>query len=279
MKNLMPAIALVILTICLGKLEKTNYKNTTPNLVETDKIKVLNFATFHMGTTSDAYSVEFDEKDKKNQADTKKIAGMIAKFKPTVICVEVPLDEQAKLSSEYQKCLQNPNDSSDFYGEVGLIAFEVGKICKVDSIYGIDYEMSYNYNIGSEIKNEIDPSTINEFYSNPFKLYPELNVDEDKLTTLERLKLGNTAKCLDFLINVNADLLTYIGSKDGYEGADEAAKYYHRNLRIFSNLNRIKTTKEDRIFILSGGSHAAFLKEFIKRSPKYEMVNTLEYLK
>ncbi len=135
-----------------------------------------------------------------------------------------------------------------------------------------------NYKVGKEIINSIDPTTLNEFNSNMFKFYPGLNVNQDKLSLFEKLKLGNTPECLDFLINVNADLLTHVGTGNNFEGADEAAKYYHRNLRIYSNLNRIPVTKEDRIFILYGGSHTAFLNEFMKRSPKYEVVNTMDYL-
>jgi hypothetical protein len=66
--------------------------------------------------------------------------------------------------------------------------------------------------------------------------------------------------------------------EDGFEGADNAAIFYHRNMKIYSNLNRINMDKDDRVFILMGGAHTAFLREFIKRSPKFEMVNTLEYL-
>ncbi|MEO0340498.1 MAG: DUF5694 domain-containing protein [Bacteroidota bacterium] len=37
--------------------------------------------------------------------------------------------------------------------------------------------------------------------------------------------------------------------------------------------------KSDRVFILSGGSHTAFLNNFLKRSLKYEVINTMDYLK
>jgi len=277
--NKIASLIIMISLISCGKIESqtnsTKLPSASPNI---QKVKVLNFATFHMRATSDANSVEFDENDKKNQEEAKKVAQMISKFKPTIICVEIPPSEEADLNAEYQKYISNPKEGSSYSGEVRLIAFEVGRISKVPKLYAIDHKMAYNYNIGNEITNAIDSNTLKEFYSNPFKFYPELNVNQDKLSLLEKLSLGNTPKCLDFLINVNADLLTYIGTENNFEGADEAAKYYHRNLRIYSNLNRIPVTKEDRIFILYGGSHTAFLNEFMKRSPKYEVVNTMDYL-
>ena len=42
---------------------------------------------------------------------------------------------------------------------------------------------------------------------------------------------------------------------------------------------QIKVAENDRVFILMGASHTAFFRDFISRSPKYEMVNTFEYLK
>ena len=84
---------------------------------------------------------------------------------------------------------------------------------------------------------------------------------------------------MESLININADLLTYISSKGNSEGADEAAKFYHRNLVMFSNLNQVSIDKNDRVFILMGGTHTAFFNDFLKRSPKFKLENTFDYLK
>ena len=232
-----------------------------------------------MGETSDAKSIEFDEENKQNQEDARKIAELISVFKPTVICVEVPTERNSELNLAYQKYLTEPEMSANYYGEVGLVAFEVGRMNNLDSIYGIDHKLSYNYNIASEIENEIDPETFDTFQANPFAEIPELNLYEEGISLNEKLRRMNHPKFLDLLITANADMLSYVGTKNGFEGADEAAKYYQRNLRIYSNLNRLKLTNEDRVFILSGGSHTAFLNEFMKRSSKYEVVDTFDYLK
>ena len=69
------------------------------------------------------------------------------------------------------------------------------------------------------------------------------------------------------------------GTKRIY-GVDHQMGYnYQRNLRMYSNLNRIELDEKDRAFILMGASHTAFFRDFISRSPKYEMVNTFAYLK
>lgn len=242
------------------------------------KIEVLNFATFHMGTTTDAKSIEFDEESAKNQKDAKEIATAIARFKPTIICVETEPSDNNELNSEYQQYLQSPDIASTYYGEVGLIAFEVGRLSDVTSLHGIDHKLEYNYNIGNEMVNHVDSNTITSMMLDPFKDIPDLNAFQDGLSTAEKLRRMNHPKLLDMLIVYNADMLALVGSEEGYEGADEAAKYYQRNLRIYTNLNRIPMSKNDRVFILSGGSHTAFLNEFMRRSGKYEVVNTMDYL-
>lgn len=243
------------------------------------KIPVLNFGTFHMGETADATKTEFDEHDKKNQKEVHKIAAMLAAFKPTVIIVETPPSYNEKLQSLYQQYIDNPEMGFKRPDEVELLAYELGRLSNTKRIYGIDHKMSYNYNVGAEIKNELDAAWHDKYYKNPLKFYPEVNYDENELNLLEKLKQTNHDRFLDFLITVNADMLTHAGTKDNFEGADEAAKYYQRNLRMYSNLNRLELNEDDRVFILMGASHAAFFRDFISRSPKYTMVNTFDYLK
>lgn len=247
------------------------------NLVFAQKVKVLNFGTFHMAYTPDAHSFKFDQKDKKSISETYEIAKMIAQFKPTIICVERVPSEFEKLNEDYSNFLRNKDYKTNYGGEIALIAYQVGKISGVKKIYCIDEQeiSNYNYDITNQLKNQVD--SINPKKYNQ-EIINELNKVE-KLSTLEKLKKINTKEYLDQNININADNLTYVSTKGNFEGADEASIFYHRNLRIFSNLNQIPVTKDDRIFIIMGSAHTAFLNEFMKRSPKYELVDVKKYLK
>lgn len=243
------------------------------------KIPILNFGTFHMGQTSDANKTEFDENDRKNQNAVKEIAKKLSLFRPTVIIVETPPSFDNKLQVEYNDYVSNPKMKFKEPSEIELLAYELGRLSGTKRIYGIDHKMNYNYNIGSEIVNSIDSTWHNKYYKNPLKYYPEVDIDESNLSLLNKLKLMNHKSYLDFLIEVNAEMLAHVGSEKGFEGADEAAKYYQRNIRMYSNLNRIAYAANDRVFIILGASHTAYFRDFINRSPKFEMVNTFEYLK
>ena len=241
------------------------------------KIKVLNFATFHMVYTPDAHKVQFDQNDAKNKSETYAIAKMLALFKPTIVCVEILPERNEELNNDYSGFLKNKAYKPKIGGEVALIAYEVAQISGVKKIYGIDEQATaaYNYNIGNELKNQVDSLTSKNYYNSVYKEFAEVG----KLSTLDKLKTFNSEETLQKFINLNADILTYNSTKGNFEGADEASKFYRRNLRIFSNLNQIPATKDDRIFIIMGATHTAFLNEFMKRSPKYELVNTANYLK
>ncbi|SHG98240.1 hypothetical protein SAMN05444372_112108 [Flavobacterium micromati] len=270
---------------CKNSQSVLNEKKNTQNIVlnnkedqDLKKIPVLNFGTFHMGLTNDATTTEFDENDRKNQLAIKEIAKKLSEFRPTVIIVERPPSFDNRLQAEYSEYVSNPKMKFKDPSEIELLAYELGRISGTKRIYGVDHKMSYNYNIGSEMTNSIDSTWHNKYYKNPLQYYPDVNIDQSKLNLLEKLKITNQQSFLDFLIEVNAEMLAHVGSEKGFEGADEATKYYQRNIRMYSNLNRIPLNENDRVFIILGASHTAYFKDFIQRSPKFKMVDTFQYL-
>lgn len=244
-----------------------------------DAIPVLNLGTFHMGYTPDANKVEFDEHNKENVTQIHQIAKALAAFKPTVIVVETTASYQPTLEQQYKAYIQNPKMTFEKPGEVELLAYEIGRLSGTDRIYGINYKEEYNYGLYWSLPNKVD-STIFPKYEKLFKKNEAIYIEKfgDPKNVKDLLIQTNHPDYLDFLINVNADMLTYVSSKGNSEGADEAAKFYHRNLVMFSNLNQIPLNQNDRVFILMGATHTAYFNEFMKRSPKYNMVNVFDYL-
>jgi len=271
MKNLITTITIFALSFSLNA-QKFEFKDKFD-----DAIPVLNVATFHMGETSDASSTEFDEHNLKSQSEVKKVAQMLAKFKPTIIIIEdLPKNDSIR-NLDYLNYIKNPDTKFKNPDERELLAYEVGRLSGTKKIYGIDYKESYNYRIGNSVSQKVDQKTTGDYWKlidENEKINPETGIPFQQL-----FKLNNQPKYLESLININADILTYVSSKGKSEGADEAAKFYHRNLVMFSNLNQIQVDKNDRIFILMGGTHTAFFMDFLRRSPKYLLKNTLDYLK
>ncbi len=242
-----------------------------------DAIPVLNVASFHFGETSDASSTEFDEHSEENKKEIYKVARLLAAFKPTIIVIEgLPINNRQRLA-DYSDYCKNPNKVYKAPTEIELLAYEVGRLSGAKKIFGIDYKEAYNYGIGATLQDLVDKTTINKYWE--MLEQNEKTNPEEGIPFLDMFKINNHPQYLESMMNINADMLTYISSYSNHEGADEAAKFYHRNLVIFSNLNQIPVNKDDRIFILMGGAHTAFLNDFLNRSPKYQLKNVFDYVK
>lgn len=288
MKKLILILSFTLLGCSNSIYENSIEKVSVDKSKKTDKIQVLNIGFFHFGSTSDATKVVFDENNAKEQEEIRELTMLLAKFKPTIICLEYLPEIDSDINKAYQDFLKNPSELITLYGELSMVGFDVARINGLHKVYGIDNHMGYNYSVGDfientpELTNAIDPVTYLEITNNPLKAYPEMekrNNNFDNLSLLEKLALLNEPIMLDYSLNANADKLFYVGIGDNFVGADQAALFYHRNMKIYSNLNRIQMNKNDRVLILMGSAHTAMLREFIKRSPKFEMVNSLDYLK
>ena len=288
MRRLLYILSIVFLGCSNEYSGLSNKKTDSTALIKADKIQVLNIGFFHFGSTSDATKIDFDENNIKAQEEIRELSILLAKFKPTIICLEYLPEIDDDINKAYQDFLKNPNVLNNEYGELSMVGFDVARISGLNKVYGIDNHMGYNYSVGDyienspELTNAIDPITYLEITNDPLKAYPEMekrNNNFDNLSLLEKLVLINEPVMLDYSLNANADKLFYVGIDDNFVGADQAALFYHRNMKIYSNLNRIQMNKNDRVLILMGSAHTAMLREFIKRSPKFEMVNTLAYLK
>jgi len=54
-----------------------------------------------------------------------------------------------------------------------------------------------------------------------------------------------------------------IGADDGYSGADASASWWHRNFRMYANIQKVAKPGE-RIIVIGGSGHMAILKGFLK---------------
>lgn len=74
------------------------------------------------------------------------------------------------------------------------------------------------------------------------------------------------------------DVQTNAISIDGnYAGAEMVTKWYERNLKIFSNIQRL-AMKSRRLFIIYGAGHLQLLREFIRADSSLQLVDVYKYL-
>lgn len=234
------------------------------------KIKVLNIGVFHFNGTTDNLDTKYDSNLNKNEID--EICEDISKFKPTIICVEELYSNTDELNKVYIKFKKNKPISSYKNNEILELGFKIAKKMNLAKIYCIDDDMGYDY---KKIE-KIAEKTKSYFFLREYNK----TINTEGLNLKKTILELNKKNSYTFLINQNANLFTHVySSNKKYEGADEASKFYQRNLRMYSNLNKIEVEENDRILIISGVTHAAFFDLFLSGSPKYEMVDLGEYIK
>lgn len=267
MKKKIKAILLLCLTFSCK-----DYKIVKKSREIKNQIPVLLLGTFHFSKTTDAHSVKYKYND--DEADD--VSKLIARFKPTVICVEFEPKYNERVRQNYQTYLKS-NGDYDFNGraEAEVFSYKIGKLSGSREIKCIDSQLGYNYE-------KIDALAKKYHEKNYSKLREEFasisRQVSDAPTLKEKLKLINTENYKYYMKNINADILTYTNSDKGFEGADIASEFYKRNLRIFANLNKIDLSEQDRVLIVFGAGHIPFLEELLKNSPKYNVEKLDNYL-
>lgn len=68
-----------------------------------------------------------------------------------------------------------------------------------------------------------------------------------------------------------------IGAGDGFAGADAAASWWHRNFRMYANIQRAASPGR-RVIALAGQGHAAILKDLLSVDAKRQAIDAREYL-
>ncbi|AZQ43097.1 DUF5694 domain-containing protein [Nonlabens ponticola] len=241
--------------------------------------KTLLLGTWHMGATSDANKSRYDASKPERRAEITELALQLAQeFKPTKIIVEVRPERQAYMDSLYANYIANPTELSTYGGEVGLLAFQIARSSGA-TLHAIDHKMGYDYGRIGQMADSLNTQAVNKYYAQLMPLLQKAAALEQTATTKQLYRFTNSPEYISFLKHANSDLLTYVNTDGNFEGADVAADFYKRNLRMFANINRLDIQPDDRVLILQGATHIAFFQEFMRYSPVYDVVDVQEYLR
>lgn len=236
-----------------------------------DAITVLNFGTAHLSNTTDATSSKRDLKDSKVKSDINEIVTALVKFKPTVICIEMPPDNNSFVNEVYKKYIIDQTNRLNYSDELNSIGMETGRLSGVSYIYGIDNQLGFDYPSLIEIANDNKADSL--FVENMMDSYKHVN----DLPILEQFYVINTKSYKMETFNFYNFLATK-HTKSNFEGADVISEFYKRNLRMYSNFCDIPLTKNDRVLIILGATHTAYFDVFLDSDPRFRKENVLKYL-
>ncbi|GAB4025041.1 DUF5694 domain-containing protein [Spirosoma koreense] len=266
---------------------ETTFKETT------DKPQVLLLGLFHFaGEQLDASTtpnnLRVDMMSPARQRQIQALISQLAKFKPTKIAVEASPRSKPYIDSVYRAYC-----AGQFFGdkrvkasdELYQLAFPLAKRLGLTELFPVDAQ---------PFRIHFDPADSLVVYSKYEGQQDSTLADWDERYTRyalqqDSLKYGSTLN--QFLTFLNADktqarsigrwlVPTKRGTNLEPVGADRfISRYYNRNIRIFSNVQRIVSNPTDRILVLYGNTHMYLLKHLFQASPEFTLIPVLPYLK
>jgi hypothetical protein len=214
------------------------------------------------------------------QKEILKIVQTIAKFKPTIICLEYSND--SLLNLEYSNYYKNNYKLSK--NEIDQLGFRIAEKSGLNKVHAVDDKSWFRENL-------IKDTTLVHFWDEQYYLdtlemnrwtekYSNWNNYVDsistKLSIKDHLKLLNHPKVLDY--NLGQYLVEMKTSN--HNGPDFVTlDWYNRNLRIYNNILKTNPAETDRILVIYGSGHIPLLKHFFESSPQFKVIPINKYLK
>lgn len=244
--------------------------------------EILLLGTFHFSEERD---IDFYSGDIQNELEL--MVKKLLTFNPDVIAIERAINEQENIVKSYEKFdlkdLQDRNKmQNETLGEICMfghrvpirynnesvqIGYRLGKLLGHSRVYAIDNDMSINM----------------EVLNTPSLSFKEaldvIQADMDKHTNetiADMYKYYNSEKwsIMNHNLYIQANM---ISTDNHYAGAEMVSKWYERNLKIFSNIQRL-AVEHERIFIIYGAGHLKILRDLINEDSNLKLVDVNEYL-
>lgn len=238
---------------------------------QSSKTKVLVLGTYHMGNPGlDAFNMKADDVTApKRQKEIEEFTQLLATFKPTIICTEVKLYNQAKLDENYQAYLSGKAELRK--NELDQVAFRLGKKLGHTKLYAIDADAPFEMDTVVKTAQKYQFTKFMEL----LQKMPGFMQEENK-----KLYESTVTQFFQYLNSDDYNRLSHgfyldmavIGKDNNYAGADLVADWYKRNLRIYKNLMALPLKPEDRVLILYGAGHSKILQDLVDDSSGLELV-------
>lgn len=258
-------------------------------LTNSSRARVLLLGTFHFGDLGlDAYKPEHhvDVSSPAFQAEVDEVVARLTSFRPTKIAVERMPARQGELDDEYGRYLAALRDGQLELpaSEVYQLGFRVAASAGNERLYAIDAQGRWSEQTWSELSEHAPRlGQETELDSHWNRVFAELYSHDDVLKTRTGLR--------DYLLYINSEERirlghghylvgpAKVGRGDEYWGADHLAGWwYSRNLRIFSNIQRLTESPDDRILVVIGAGHLPVLRHCLQCSPEHSLIEVSELL-
>ena len=250
-----------------------------------DCSQLLILGSYHMDNPGmDAVNLQADDVlSPRRQAELDELTTKLARFNPTKIAIEAPY-RNATWPDRYKQYLAGAYTPGR--NEIEQIGFRLAKRLNA-AIVPVDYPMWMN----GWTPAEMEPKQTNAKWDTgtakkeekpaaPKPVAPPNPEDEilRKSTVTEYLRRLNSPEIVAKNHSTYMSMLMPADSVGIYAQTDLVTNWYKRNLRIFTNLNRVTQFPGDRVLLLIGAGHLTILRDFARNSKQWCLVEAEGYL-
>lgn len=241
---------------------------------------ILLLGSFHFKDSGrDFYSSEAQE-------ELNDFVQSLLRFSPDAVAVEWAAHQQSAVSSAYQKfSLSDLQDAdkmrAETLGEIQMfnrvsplcynneavqIGFRMARMQGLSEVYAIDHD--------SEIDGEVfeSPSSAMQETMKQFFDYEGQCGNTIAETYRHVNDAGWSLRNHQVYLRANE-----VGDSNNYLGAQMLAQWYERNLKIFSNIQRL-AKQHRRIFVVYGAGHLQILRDLICADEQLHLADVMQYL-
>ena len=230
---------------------------------ESDPAQIMLMGTFHF---KDPGLDTVKHKDinifkEESQQYLQEFTQRLAEFKPTRVLLEYSPESEAIVNQRYTDYLAGNYELGA--NEIYQLGFRIAKFAGLDGVQSFD-------NRGVEWQAEAMHEYAKQHNSPAMVTFNEIierytREDEKARAELDlRGLLIRSNSPENYLLNLNLYLATnVIGAGDGYSGADSSASWWHRNFRMYANIQK-QASPGERIIVIGGSGHMAILKQLLE---------------
>ena len=232
------------------------------NADESEPAQVMLFGVFHFSSPGldSVKTKHVNVLTGENQQYLEELSKRISEFKPTVVLLEYGPQFHDKIAERYQAYRNNEYEMS--VNEIYQLGFRIADYADLDAVYtfdeqeiGWDAEPLFEYMPVHDKEAQQAQDSVMAQYSK------DSQNAHDTLTLAELLRRTNDP-AQDRLNKYTYLVTNDVGAPDNYVGADAAASWWHRNFRMYANIQQFAQPGE-RVLVIGGQGHTAILRDLL----------------
>lgn len=220
---------------------------------------------------SDVIDVMTDD----NQTYLDGLTKRLAEFRPTDVLLECSRADQAEMDKKLDGYKKGSVALTS--NETDQIGFRVAKAAGVKTITCFDeQQVGWDAEPMLDFMKAHDPKTQASLDATLKSMSERQSREQSTLTLPALLQLSNDAardrENKDLYISTNV-----VDAGGGFSGADAASSWWHRNFRMYANVQKAAAPGH-RVLVVAGSGHTAILKDLLAIDTKRQSEDVRKYL-